>query len=114
MKAAIPKRPPTILMVDDNPVNVKILEAILKSEGYLTISASNGPDGIKLARTQLPDLILLDIMMPGEDGFNTCSKLKQDSLTTNIPVIFLSALDSISSKVKGLQLGGRRLYHQAL
>ena len=65
----------TILIVDDHPVNVKLLEKILKGAGYGTLAAENGPDGRGLAALRLPDLILLDIMMPGESGFESCEKL---------------------------------------
>lgn len=95
----------TILIIDDEPLNVKLLEAILKAEGYLTISAHNGQDGRNLAKTQLPSLILLDVMMPGESGFDTCTMLKEDSQTTDIPIIFISAMDDVASKVQGLDIG---------
>ncbi len=92
---------PTILVVDDDPRNVKLLEAILSRAGYRVITARGGQEGRALARSDLPDLILLDIMMSGETGFDTCSMLKQDPLTSEIPVIFISALDDVESKVTG-------------
>jgi sigma-B regulation protein RsbU (phosphoserine phosphatase) len=95
----------TILIIDDEPLNVKLLEAILKAEGYLTFSAHNGQDGRNLAKTQLPSLILLDVMMPGESGFDTCARLKEDPQTTDIPIIFISAVDDVASKVHGLDMG---------
>ncbi len=99
------KKTPTILVVDDDPLNVKVLTAILKTAGYLTIWAPDGPEARRLAYAQQPDLVLLDVMMPGESGFDTCVKLKQDSQTTDIPVIFVSAVDDVSSKVKGFDVG---------
>lgn len=99
------KKTPLILIIDDNPINVKLLEIILKKEGYRTISATNGPDGRHLAEKQHPDLILLDIMMPGEDGFDTCKQLSQRGETTDIPIIFISAVEDTASKVKGLNIG---------
>ena len=95
----------TILIVDDHPVNVKLLEKILKSAGYGTLAAENGPDGRDLAALRLPDLILLDIMMPGESGFESCEKLKKDLRTAHIPIVFLSAKTDTESKVTGLKLG---------
>src|SRR5450755_2261821 len=82
------------------------LQNVLDAEGFRTITAIDGPSARELSRTDAPDLILLDVMMPGESGFETCSKLKSDPKTADIPVIFLSALDDVKSKVKGLKIGG--------
>jgi sigma-B regulation protein RsbU (phosphoserine phosphatase) len=95
----------TILIVDDHPVNIRLLERILGAAGYRTLAAENGPDGRDLAVSRLPDLVLLDIMMPGESGFESCEKLKRDPRTAHIPVIFLSAKADVESKVTGLNLG---------
>jgi phosphoserine phosphatase RsbU/P len=95
----------TILLVDDHPVNIRLLEKILSAAGYRTLAAENGPTGRDLAVSRLPDLILLDIMMPGESGFESCEKLKKDSRTAHIPIIFLSAKADVESKVTGLSLG---------
>lgn len=97
---------PKILIVDDVPLNVELLQHVLRAEGFQTCSAANGPACLAVGRAESPDLILLDIMMPGESGFETCAKLKSDPLTADIPVIFLSALDDVKSKVKGLKIGG--------
>jgi sigma-B regulation protein RsbU (phosphoserine phosphatase) len=97
---------PTILIVDDTPVNVLLLQSVLGAEGFRTITAEDGASARELSRTEAPDLILLDVMMPGESGFETCSKLKSDPKTADIPVIFLSALDDVKSKVRGLKIGG--------
>lgn len=98
--------PPKILIIDDLPLNVELLEAVLQSEGFETCSADNGLDGLAMCRAERPDLILLDVMMPGDSGFETCAKLKSDPMTADIPVIFLSALDDVKNKVKGLKIGG--------
>ena len=95
----------TILIVDDHPVNIRLLERILGAAGYRTLAAENGPTGRDLAVSRLPDLILLDIMMPGESGFESCEKLKKDPRTAHIPIIFLSAKADVESKVTGLSLG---------
>lgn len=99
------ERGPTILIVDDDPRNVKLLEAILRTEGYFTLSAYNGMEARALTLEKQPDLILLDIMMPGESGLDTCALLKKDPRVADIPVILVSALDDVSSKVKGLSIG---------
>jgi phosphoserine phosphatase RsbU/P len=96
---------PTILIIDDTPTNVKVLEIALKKAGYSTLAAFSGPDGEKLAEASQPDLILLDIMMPGKSGFDTCADLKQNPRTQDIPIIFLSAVNDVASKVKGLSIG---------
>jgi phosphoserine phosphatase RsbU/P len=97
---------PKVLIIDDLPLNVELLEHVLGPEGFRTCSANNGSLGFAMSREEQPDLILLDVMMPGESGFETCAKLKSDPLTADIPVIFLSALDDVKSKVKGLKIGG--------
>ena len=97
---------PKILIVDDTPTNVELLDGMLRAEGFLTLTARDGPSARAIARAELPDLILLDVMMPGESGFETCAALKSDPLTVDTPIIFLSALDDVKSKVKGLKIGG--------
>jgi len=95
-----------ILLVDDNPTNLQMLFQLLeKSVGGKLLVAKNGETALAIARKARPDLILLDIMMPGIDGYEVCRCLKADPATSSIPVIFLSALDETADKVKGLQLG---------
>jgi sigma-B regulation protein RsbU (phosphoserine phosphatase) len=97
---------PNILIVDDEWVNVAILRNFFHKEGFRTLEANSGTEGRLLAERHLPDLILLDIMMPGESGFEMCSRLKGHPKTVDIPVIFISALEDVDSKVKGLTIGG--------
>jgi phosphoserine phosphatase RsbU/P len=97
---------PTVLVVDDVPTNVAILRGILAPEGFRVLSADDGPSARKLLSQEQADLILLDVMMPGETGFETCARLKSDPSTADIPVIFLSALDDVKNKVTGLDAGG--------
>ena len=96
---------PTILIVDDEPFNVDFLEQELEDLGYLTISASNGLDALQMTEEQSPDLILLDIMMPGIDGFEVLTRLKADNGSRHIPVIIISAMSDMGSIVRGIQMG---------
>ncbi|GAB6058826.1 EAL domain-containing protein [Desulfonatronum parangueonense] len=97
---------PLILVVDDESVNRLILESNLKKFELRTISASSGQECLELARREKPDLILLDIIMPEMDGFETCLALKSEQESRDIPVIFLSALTDSSIKTKGFEAGG--------
>ena len=95
----------SILLVDDNPTNLQVLFQTLESVGCKLLIAKDGEMALSIASKALPDLILLDIMMPGIDGYEVCRRLKSDRKTSGIPVIFLSALGDTEDKVKGLQLG---------
>lgn len=97
---------PIILIVDDEPLNVKLLDVVLRKNGFQTISCNSGPTARALALQHQPDLILLDVMMPGEDGYATCEILKQQPSLADIPIIFISALSDTDSKVRGLEVGG--------
>jgi phosphoserine phosphatase RsbU/P len=101
-----PTTAPTILIVDDTEVNLLLLQSVLDAEGFRTLTAPDGATARALSRAQIPDLILLDVVMPGESGFETCAKLKSDPKTADIPIIFLSAQDDVKSKVRGLKVGG--------
>ncbi|MBW4564557.1 MAG: hybrid sensor histidine kinase/response regulator [Mojavia pulchra JT2-VF2] len=94
-----------VLIVDDNPTNLSILSQALKSAGFAVRVAEDGESAIELVQHKLPALILLDVQMPGIDGFETCQRLKADSLTQNIPIIFMTALADTENKLKGLSLG---------
>ncbi|MBO0334366.1 PleD family two-component system response regulator [Sneathiella sp. CAU 1612] len=94
-----------ILVVDDVIPNVKILEAKLSVEYYDVVTASNGPDALKIALEEQPDLILLDVMMPQMDGFEVCQRLKADKLTAHIPVVMVTALSEAADRVQGLESG---------
>jgi len=95
----------TILLVDDNPSNLSVLIDLLDQSNLNILVAVNGKQGIKHAKLGKPDMILLDIMMPGIDGFETCRILKENEETKDIPVIFLTALTETEYKVKGFSLG---------
>jgi sigma-B regulation protein RsbU (phosphoserine phosphatase) len=94
-----------ILVVDDDPVSLKMLEKSLHNEGYGVVTATDGPPARQLASDEQPDLIILDIMMPGEDGFEVMDYLKKNSRTASIPVIFLTGRDELDTKLKGFDLG---------
>lgn len=94
-----------ILVVDDIDANVRLLEGRLSAEYYQVIPASNGPVALDLAVSQQPDVILLDVMMPGMDGFEVCRRLKADEQTSHIPVIMVTALDGRADRIAGLQAG---------
>jgi two-component system cell cycle response regulator len=94
-----------ILVVDDVDVNVKVLEAKLTSEYFNVLSANDGLTALKLAQVEHPDLILLDVMMPRMDGFETCKRLKADPRTSDIPVVMVTALSEPSDRVRGLEAG---------
>ncbi|GGA19690.1 response regulator [Okeania sp. KiyG1] len=96
----------SILVVDDEPDNVTLLEELLTSAGYVTISANGGKEALEAASNSHPDLILLDVMMPEIDGFEVCNRLRQSPQLETIPIIFLTALDDENSKLKGLELMG--------
>lgn len=95
-----------ILVVDDVVSNVLLLKALLSREKYNVVSASGGQEALEVLSRELPDLILLDVMMPDIDGFEVAARLRQDENFREIPVIFLTALDDAQSVVKGFQLGG--------
>lgn len=96
----------TILLVDDTPDNLRLLSRILSERHYKVRAVTNGQRALETARLDPPDLILLDIRMPGMDGFEVCISLKMDPRTRDIPVIFISALDDVSDKVKAFEVGG--------
>jgi len=94
-----------VLVVDDVPANVKLLEVKLSNEYYDVISAKDGFEAISQAKQHKPDIILLDVMMPGMDGFETCRKLKEDPEVSHIPVVMVTALSDIADRVRGLEAG---------
>lgn len=95
-----------ILIVDDNPINLKVLYVYLKSVGFEVLVAEDGATGLEVVEHNRPNLILLDVMMPGINGFEVCRRLKANPQTKDIPVIFLTALSETVSKVKGFEVGG--------
>jgi two-component system cell cycle response regulator len=94
-----------VLVVDDILPNVKLLEAKLSNEYYDVLTASNGEEAIRKAQTESPDIILLDVMMPGMDGFEVCRRIKNDPKIAHIPVVMVTALTDAADRVRGLQAG---------
>jgi signal transduction histidine kinase len=95
----------SILIVDDTPTNLKVLFTVLNQSGFKVSIAKSGESALEKVKEALPDLILLDVMMPGIDGFETCRRLKASLKTKDIPVIFMTVLSEVVDKVKGLKLG---------
>jgi serine phosphatase RsbU (regulator of sigma subunit) len=100
------KSPPLILIVDDNPTNVEIFQMRLAANNYETITAMDGEAGLRMARDHLPDLILLDIMMPKIDGIEVCRRLKSDPSLPFMPIIMVTAKAESKDIVAGLEAGG--------
>jgi response regulator RpfG family c-di-GMP phosphodiesterase len=94
----------TVLVVDDTPANLSLLSNLLKEQYHITV-ANNGLKAIELATSEPPDLVLLDIMMPGMDGYETLNRIKSNEALAHIPVIMISALDDISSIVRCIEMG---------
>jgi len=95
----------TVLIVDDNAINLKVISDYLKNFGFNIMVARSGEIALKRVQYALPDIVLLDIMMPGIDGFETCERLKANAHTKDIPVIFMTALSETEDKIKGFQAG---------
>jgi signal transduction histidine kinase len=96
----------TILLVDDSATNLHVLLKYLRTSGFETLIAQSGEGALRQVQYARPDIILLDVMMPGIDGFETCRRLKNDEATRNIPVIFMTALSETFDKLRGFEVGG--------
>jgi two-component system, sensor histidine kinase and response regulator len=105
-KTGIVAQKPVILIVDDQPQNVKIVADLLSVMGYEVLMASSGEEALQQLKNSTPDLILLDVLMPGMDGVETCKQIKEDSRLVDIPIIFLSAADDKNLIVQALESGG--------
>ncbi len=97
--------PARVLVVDDLPLNIKVLEAKLASEYFDVITASDGATALELIDSESPDIMLLDVMMPGMDGFEVCQRVKANPRTAHIPVVMVTALSEIDDRVRGLEAG---------
>lgn len=101
-----PDRPARIMVVDDTPQNLRLLESLLTERGYQVFALPSGDMALRAAAKNPPDLILLDIDMPGLTGYQVCERLKADTRLAEIPVIFISALSETADKVRAFELGG--------
>ena len=106
MKDGIAQEHAVILIVDDRLHNLKALVAYLKQRGFDIVVAQSGEKTLECVNHILPDLILLDVLMPGIDGFETCRRLKASEETRHIPVIFMTALSDTVNKIEGFEVGG--------
>ena len=95
----------TVLLVDDLPGNVRLLESLIAPEGHTVLTAGDGEEAVRLVRAERPDLVLMDVMMPRLDGFEACRAIKQDPGTRLIPVVLITALDDSQSRISGIDAG---------
>ena len=96
-----------ILIVDDSPTEVHVLKTMLEKNGFETLSASSGEDGIAMAKSEKPDLILMDVVMPGMNGFQATRKITKDADTSAIPVIIVTTKDLETDRVWGMRQGAK-------
>src|SRR5829696_5672479 len=94
----------TVLVVDDLPQNLRLLDAVLTPRGFTVLQAASGEEALELLRTQSPDVVLLDVMMPGLDGYETCRRIRQEPATSFIPVVMVTA-SGTAEKVRGTEAG---------
>jgi two-component system cell cycle response regulator len=94
-----------VLVVDDIAANVRLFEAKLLVEYYEVLTANDGATALEIVADAMPDIVLLDVMMPGMDGFEVCQKIKENPATAHIPVVMVTALSEVSDRVKGLEAG---------
>ena len=99
------ENPGRVLVVDDLPTNREIMARILARQGYDVSSAESGPEALDIIAENPPELVLLDVSMPGMNGFEVCERIKDDEATEHIPVIFVSALSELGDKVRAFEVG---------
>lgn len=103
--ADLTQAPPKILVVDDNIQNIELLDGLLSSRGYAVIKAYNGAEALRKVEETPPHMILLDVLMPGMDGYEVCRRLKTQESTRLVPVVMLTALNSLEDRVRGIDAG---------
>lgn len=104
---------PTVLVVDDEPFNLSLMDEIL-NRSYNVLKAGSGPEALELAFADPPDLILIDVMMPGMDGFEVCRQLKGNAATMHVPVIFITAKNEIKDEELGFSVGASDFIHKPI
>ena len=97
--------PAKILVVDDTPQNVKLLADLLTVKGYAVVTAASGPEALERVVAERPDLVLLDVVMPGMSGYEVCRKIRENPATGILPVVMVTALDPSQERIKGLEAG---------
>jgi class 3 adenylate cyclase/CheY-like chemotaxis protein len=97
--------PPRLLVVDDTPANLKLLADLLGAKGYGVVTAAAGPEALEKVEKERPDLVLLDVMMPGMSGYEVCRKIRESPATAMLPVVMVTALDPAQERVKGIEAG---------
>ena len=102
---------PTVLIVDDTPTNLTLLASLLNKQ-YRVLIANSGAKALEVAQRTPPDVIVLDVMMPGIDGYEVCRQLKQDERTREAPVLFLTALTSVEDEARGFEAGAADFVHK--
>ena len=110
---SIPSGRPTVLVIDDEPFNLSLMDELLNKD-YTIQKAGNGPDALKLAFADPPDLMLVDVMMPGMDGFEVCRLLKNNATTVHIPVIFITAKNEVRDEERGFAMGASDFIHKPI
>lgn len=98
---------PRILIVDDSPTDQHVLKGMLEKNGYQTVTAATGEEGIAKAKQEKPDLILMDVVLPGLSGFQATRQITKDPITCNIPVIIVTNKDQVTDRVWGLRQGAK-------
>lgn len=96
-----------ILIVDDSPTEIHVLSTILESNGYQVVTAESGESGVSVAKAELPDLVLMDVVMPGLNGFQATRQLKKDPATSHIPVVIVTTKDQETDKIWGMRQGAK-------
>lgn len=110
---SVPSKRPTVLLVDDEPFNLSLMEEIL-SRDYTIQKAANGKQALETAFANPPDLILVDVLMPGMDGFEVCRRLKDNAATSHVPVIFITAKNEIRDEELGFSVGASDFIHKPI
>ncbi|MEN2986001.1 MAG: HD domain-containing phosphohydrolase [Thermodesulfovibrionaceae bacterium] len=105
-------KPPVILCVDDEPQNLKLLQAVLSPRGYEVLTVQNGFLALEILKTQPVDIVLLDVMMPGMDGYEVCKRIKDDESLRHIPVIMITALTAKEERIKGIEAGAEEFLNK--
>ncbi len=96
---------PRILLIDDSPIDLRLMVEFLRGRGFVVLVAQDGEQGLARARDLVPDLVLLDVRMPGHDGYEVCRRLKAETATRDVPVIFLTGADDVSERLAGFEAG---------